>query len=371
MRVDTFHYELPQDLIAQHPAPEREDARLMVLPARGTVIDHRKVSDLPDLVEQGSLFVVNDTRVIPARILGRKPTGGAFEWLLVRRTGARELEKVPGQRRGDEIWRALGKGIGPLKPGTSFEVQGRGAPEGSAPVLVVTLLDRASEDGLLEVMVSAPSGESVRAALETCGHVPLPPYIRRSDVPVDAARYQTVYAREDGAVAAPTAGLHLTEAILERLASKGCEIARLTLHVGLGTFQPVQSEDLDQHPMHEEAFEVTASAAEAIARARARGAPVIAVGTTSARALESAADLDRPRQVRPMKGATRLLIQPGYRWRVVDALLTNFHQPRSTLMALVCAFAGTESVLEAYRTAVRERYRFFSYGDAMFLRREA
>jgi S-adenosylmethionine:tRNA ribosyltransferase-isomerase len=371
MRVDAFFYELPSDLVAQHPAPERDAARLMVVPTGSGAPEHRRVYDLPDVVETGSLLVVNDTRVIPARLLGRKRTGGRVEWLLVRHTGTRTIETGQGEVRVGEVWRALGKGLGALERGASVEVRARDAPEESAPALMVTLLDRSNEEGLLEVLLWVPSGGSVRGLLETCGHVPLPPYIKRSDVPYDAGRYQTVYAREDGAVAAPTAGLHLTHAILERLVSKGCEVAGLTLHVGLGTFQPVEAVDLDEHPMHHEAFMVPEATVEAIARARARGARVIAVGTTSARALESAADPDRPGEVRAMTGETRLLIQPGHAWRVVDVLLTNFHQPRSTLMALVCAFAGTDRVLAAYRTAVRERYRFFSYGDAMLLWRGA
>jgi S-adenosylmethionine:tRNA ribosyltransferase-isomerase len=195
----------------------------------------------------------------------------------------------------------------------------------------------------------------------------LPPYIKREDEADDAERYQTVFARNDGAVAAPTAGLHFTNAMLGRLAVQGCDVASVTLHVGLGTFQPVSVEDLDLHPMHAERYVVSQSTADAIARARARGAAVVAIGTTTVRALESAADPDRPGFVRASSGETRLLVQPGYTWRVVDGLFTNFHLPRSTLLALVCAFAGTERVLDAYRLAVEHRYRFFSYGDAMLL----
>jgi S-adenosylmethionine:tRNA ribosyltransferase-isomerase len=206
--------------------------------------------------------------------------------------------------------------------------------------------------------------------VRVCGHVPLPPYIERDDTPEDIDRYQTVYARHEGAVAAPTAGLHLTKATLERLVARGCEVASVTLHVGLGTFQPVKVDDLDRHSMHAERYAVTQSTADAIERARARGAPVVAIGTTTARALESAADPQRLGQVQATSGDTRLLIQPGYPWRVVDGLLTNFHLPRSTLLALVGAFAGLERVLEAYRLAIRERYRFFSYGDAMLLWRD-
>ncbi len=205
--------------------------------------------------------------------------------------------------------------------------------------------------------------------MRACGHVPLPPYIKRDDEADDADRYQTVYARHDGAVAAPTAGLHVTNALVGRLAVRGCDVASVTLHVGLGTFQPVTVDDLDHHPMHAERYVVSQSTADAIARARARGAPVVAIGTTTVRALESAADPSRPGHVQPSTGDTRLLIQPGYAFQVVDVLLTNFHLPKSTLLALACAFGGTAHVLDAYRTAIRERYRFFSYGDAMLLRR--
>ena len=219
----------------------------------------------------------------------------------------------------------------------------------------------------LEVALWSPTGEPIDTAIRACGHVPLPPYIKREDEDDDAERYQTVYARHDGAVAAPTAGLHLTNAILGRLAVRGCDVASVTLHVGLGTFQPVTVEDLDVHPMHSEHYVVSQSTADAVARARGRGAPVVAIGTTTVRALESAADAERPGCVVAATGETRLLVQPGYDWRVVDGLLTNFHLPRSTLLALVSAFGGTERILGAYRLAVAERYRFFSYGDAMLL----
>jgi S-adenosylmethionine:tRNA ribosyltransferase-isomerase len=370
MRVDAFEYELPADLIAQQPLPERDLARLMVLQAGAAAVAHRKVSDLPDLLDRGSVLVVNDTRVVPARIFGRKRTGGRVEWLLVERRGPGEIRESSGELRAGEVWRALGKGLGPGEPGTTFEVLARDSSDEEAAPLRLTLLGRLNDDGLREVLLWTPAGSPVRDSLEACGHVPLPPYIKRSDVTEDFSRYQTVYARVDGAIAAPTAGLHLTHPILGRLAAKGCEVASLTLHVGLGTFKPVQALDLDQHAMHAEAFDVPERTVAAVARARARGAPVVAVGTTSVRALESAADPERLGHVRATSGETRILIQPGHPWRVVDALLTNFHQPRSTLMALVCAFAGTERVLAAYRAAVRERYRFFSYGDAMLLRRD-
>ncbi len=371
MRVDAFHYELPPELIAQRPAKARELARLLHLPAVGASPTHLRVSELPELLPRGALVVVNDTRVIPARLLGRKrDTGGHVEILLVRPVGARELEVTPGDRRSVEVWRALGKASKSLKFGTDVEIPRREGP-GVDSALNVRLLGRSDDDGLLEIAVWSPSGEPVAAAMRSCGRVPIPPYIKREAGPEDVERYQTVYARHEGAIAAPTAGLHVTRALLERLESRGCEVASVTLHVGLGTFQPVQVDDLTAHPMHAESYVVPQATADAIERARHRGAPVVSIGTTTTRALESAADPERSGHVRPAAGETRLLIQPGYPWRVVDGLLTNFHLPRSTLLALVCAFAGVDRVLEAYRLAVSERYRFYSYGDAMLLWRPA
>ncbi len=360
MRVDAFHYELPPELIAQRPAEDRESARLLHLPADGGAAEHRTVADLPSLLPPGALVVLNDTRVIPARLLGNKSeTGGKVEIFLVRRIEERTIELAPGEEKRVEVWRALGKASKPLKFGSDVRVgDGR---------LVVRLLGRADDDGLLEVALWAPSGESVDAAIRACGHVPLPPYIKRDDDAADLDRYQTVFARVDGAIAAPTAGLHLTQALVGRLAVRGCDVTTATLHVGLGTFQPVTVDDLDQHPMHSERYRVSRTTADVIARAHDRGAPVVAIGTTVARALESAADPDRDGRVRPGDAETRLLIQPGYRFRVIDALVTNFHLPRSTLLAMVCAFAGTDRVLAAYAEAVRASYRFFSYGDAMLL----
>jgi len=363
MRIDAFDFDVPRDLVAQRPAESRGQARLMALPPEGSP-DHHVVAELPGLVPDNALIVLNDTRVVPARLVGRKrATGGRVELLLVRRMPDRAVDLEGGPPRPVEVWQAMGRPS--LKPGTDVEVLPRGSrPEGSA--LLVRSLGRA-RDGLLEIALWTRSGEPVAAALRACGHVPLPSYIKREDGPDDVSRYQTVYARHDGAVAAPTAGLHLTHDLLRRLADRGCEVAFVTLHVGLGTFLPVQVDDLDRHPMHTERFVVTASAAQAVARARARGAPVVAVGTTTARALESAADMEHPGYVQATDRETQLLIQPGYPWRIVDGLLTNFHLPRSTLVALVCAFAGTARVLEAYRLAIHERYRFFSYGDAMLL----
>ena len=383
MRVDAFDYELPIELIAQRPAHERSLARLMHVTPGADAMRALRVSDFPALLPAGTLVVVNDTRVFPARLLGRKmDTGGRVEVLLVRPIGVREIEVAPGDVRRAQVWSALGKGSKSFKFGTDIEVAQRhvsddpilplpGAPTDRAPFLRVRLLGRLEEDGLLEVALWTAADESIDAALRLCGNVPLPPYIKRDPSQEDEHRYQTVYARHDGAVAAPTAGLHLTDAILAEFRERGCDVANVTLHVGLGTFRPVVVDDLDAHSMHAERYVVSQATADAVAAARRRGARVVAIGTTTTRALESAADPNQPGLVRATQGETRLLIQPGYSFRVVDGLFTNFHLPRSTLLALVCAFGGTERVLEAYQVAVRERYRFFSYGDAMFLWRGA
>jgi S-adenosylmethionine:tRNA ribosyltransferase-isomerase len=376
MRVDTFSYDLPPDRIAQEPTADREAARLMVLLGRG----ERKeatVGDLASLLPVGSLVVMNDTRVLRARLLAKKPeTGGRVEIFLVRRVGERRVtigEGDAAEKRDVEVWRALGKASKPLKFDTDVIVgQAEGPPGSVCPPglqLVVRLLGRAEDDGLLEAGLTVRGGGTVDEAIRALGHVPLPPYIKRDDRAEDAERYQTVFARVDGAVAAPTAGLHVSRALLGRLAVRECDIATITLHVGLGTFQPVTVDDLDQHPMHSERFEVSRTTARAVARARERGAPVVAIGTTVVRALESAADPERLGFIRPMAGDTRLLLQPGSPLRVVDLLFTNFHLPRSTLLALVCAFGGTERVLGAYRAAVEEGFRFYSYGDAMLVDR--
>jgi S-adenosylmethionine:tRNA ribosyltransferase-isomerase len=341
MRVDTFSYDLPPSLIAQRPAEEREQARLMAVGDDG-VLEHRRVGELASLLPEGALVVLNDTRVIPARLLGQKEgSGGKVEILLVRRIGT---------EGSAQAWRAIGKSSKPLKIGSDIVV---------GP-LRARLLRRA-DDGLLEVALTTEEGSSVDDAIRCAGRMPLPPYIKRMDDAQDRERYQTVFAQSDGAIAAPTAGLHLTQALLSRIEAR-CEIATITLHVGLGTFRPVTATDLDDHPMHEERYVVPRATASAIARAKERGAPVVAVGTTVVRALESTAGAEG-------SGDTRLLIQPGHRFRVTDRLLTNFHLPRSTLLALVCAFGGTERVLGAYGVAVREKYRFFSYGDAMLIAR--
>jgi S-adenosylmethionine:tRNA ribosyltransferase-isomerase len=327
------------------------------------------VRDLPELLPAGSLVVVNDTRVVPARLLGRKRgTGGRVELFLVGRIRDGSLEVRPGEHRAAAIWQALGKATKPLRVGTDVEVHPRDAsPDRRAPSLMARVLEKPAGDEPLTIALWTDAERPLGEALAACGHVPLPPYIKRADGPEDIERYQTVFARHDGAVAAPTAGLHLTGSLVERIEARRCAIARVTLHVGLGTFQPVVVDDLDRHRMHSERYVVGQDTADAVARARERGARVLAVGTTTARALETVADPGRPGHVLPGEGDTRLLIQPGHAWRVVDGLFTNFHLPGSTLLAMVGALGGLDRVLGAYRTAVRERYRFFSYGDAMML----
>lgn len=359
MRRNLLDYDLPQELIASRPPPERDGARLLVL---GDSVAHDHVRRLASLLPEGALLVVNDTRVVPARLLGRKRgSGGKAEIFLVERVGA-EVVRLDGVDHPGVRHRAMGRSSKPLREGAVIEV-------GDDLRCVVVSNSQGEGDALLGVVLVTRSGRPVEQVVEEVGHMPLPPYMRREDEAFDRERYQTVFADRPGAVAAPTAGLHISERVLADLDAAKVEVARVTLHVGLGTFQPVTADDLDDHPMHMERYEVSEATARAIDRARDRGAKVVAVGTTVVRALESAAAPEAPGRVRAMAGETRLLIQPGYRFRVVDALLTNFHLPQSTLLALVCAFAGTERVLAAYDCAIAERYRFYSYGDAMFAHR--
>ena len=340
MLSSELDYALPEQLIAQAPLPERDAARLLWL---GRGLEHRAVRDLPEILEP-SLIVLNDTQVIPARLFATKASGGRAEFLLLeRRSGSAERE----------IWSALGKTSKGLREGMRLAV---------ADDFEVTV--RALHGGgELELELAADGG--VAAALERHGHVPLPPYIRRAAQPADRARYQTVFAREPGAVAAPTAGLHLSQPLLAALRERGAELAYVTLHVGPGTFAPLRAEKLTEHRMHEERYSVPEATAQAFERARREGRPVLAVGTTVVRVLESRATDDG--RLEPGSGSTGIFIYPPYRFRAVDALLTNFHLPRSTLLALVMAFAGVERVREAYAAAVAARYRFFSYGDAMLI----
>ena len=347
MKTELFDYALPEALIAQRPLASRSGARLLVLDRE---ILHRHVEQLPDLVPEGALMVLNDTRVRRARVLGtRRPNAGRVELLML----SSEAEPCSD---GRERWRALGRASKALRPGTCID----------AGELAIEVLQRDSDGSLL--LAIACQG-AVEGALERAGRLPIPPYMRRTDDVGDDERYQTVYARRAGSAAAPTAGLHFTEALLLRLQRRGVQLGYLELQVGLGTFRPVSAEDLNDHSMHEEAFEVSAALAQAVREARERRAKVVAVGTTVVRALESAADPASPGLVRETRGSTRLMIQPGYRFQVVDALFTNFHQPRSTLLALVAAFAGYQATMAAYAEALREQYRFLSYGDAMWIPR--
>ncbi len=342
LTVDDFDYELPPELIAQHPAPERVGSRLLRLDAAGALADHR-FADLPQFLRAGDVLVFNDTRVIKARLLGHKGSGGRVEALV---------ERVLA---GDEALAHVRASKSP-KPGAVLAFDGG---------LEAEVLGREGELFRLRFR----GCDSVFAALERHGSVPLPPYIEHAAAPADEARYQTVYARTPGAVAAPTAGLHFDEPLLDRLRAMGVTLAFLTLHVGAGTFQPVRVQRIDEHRMHSEWYEVPPAAAAAVAAARAAGRSIIAVGTTSLRALESAADAHG--RVAPGPRDTALFITPGYRFRVVDRLITNFHLPKSTLLMLISAFAGMAPVRRAYAHAVAERYRFFSYGDAMLIDRAA
>lgn len=342
LTVSDFDYELPRELIAQRPLPDRAASRLLHV-ERDRLTD-LAFTDLERLVAPGELLVFNDTKVIKARLLGRKPTGGKVEALI---------ERIVAPRRA----LALVRTSHTPRPGQTFVF-------GERDAVTATVVGREQD-----FFVLAFDGD-VLAALERHGHVPLPPYIAHPDDAEDAARYQTVYAARPGAVAAPTAGLHFTQPLLARLAERGVRFAHVTLHVGAGTFQPVRVERIRDHAMHREWYEIAAPAADAINRALAEGRRVIAVGTTSLRALESAAT-DAPDGVRVRPGArdTQLFVVPGFRFRVVDRLITNFHLPRSTLLMLVSAFAGIERIRSAYAHAIARRYRFFSYGDAMLLER--
>ncbi|MFI5206783.1 MAG: tRNA preQ1(34) S-adenosylmethionine ribosyltransferase-isomerase QueA [Gemmatimonadales bacterium] len=342
MKTSDFDYELPPALIAQVPAAVRDSSRLLVIDrrtgGRADGVRHLAFSDFPSLIQSGDVVVLNDSRVIPARLLPRRKGGGAAEVLLL-------------THEKDGAWRALVKPGARIRAGDTLTLGGDDAVE---------IVDRL-ESGERRVRLVGPGGDE--AVLARRGHVPLPPYIARPDTMEDRERYQTVYADPLGSVAAPTAGLHFTTALLAALEAKGVNVVRLTLHVGLGTFRPVTVEDPARHPMDAEPYVVSEEAARAVASAKERGGRVWAVGTTTTRVLESAAAENG--SVRAGPGSTSLFIRPGYTFRVVDRLLTNFHLPRSTLLMLVCAFAGTERALDAYREAVLRGYRFYSYGDAM------
>ena len=343
MRRTDFQFDLPPELIAQHPLPERTASRLLTLIA-GEAVRDQQFSDIVELLHPGDLLVMNNTRVIPARLFGQKATGGKVEVLV---------ERVLDERRVLAHVRASKS----PRPGSLLTLEG----EISATV-------EGREGELFELSLTGKDSESAIALLETHGHMPLPPYIDRADQLADRERYQTVFAQRQGAVAAPTAGLHFDQDLLDALAEKGVESTFVTLHVGAGTFQPVRAELVADHHMHAETIEVSAETVAAVEATRARGGRVVAIGTTSVRALESAASFSTsPGELRPYQGDTEIFITPGYQFQVVDALLTNFHLSESTLLMLVCAFAGYEEVMAAYRHAVEQRYRFFSYGDCMLI----
>ncbi len=356
--LSDYDYDLPEDRIAQHPAASREHSRLMVLDRQTGNISHRRFRDITDLLHPGDVLVVNDTRVIPARLAGRKSTGGKAEVLLA---GYPEGREIPGGKRYGFECRCLVRTSRRPAAGTEIVFSG-------------SLAARVTEnhgEGLHTLIFE--SDIPFEAALETVGSMPLPPYIRREsgnggppeNAPPDSEAYQTVYAARSGAVAAPTAGLHFTEDLLASIREKGVSIHTLTLHVGYGTFRPVRETDIRKHRIHSETYHVSPVVAEALNAAKSKGRQVVAVGTTSVRTLEYLAGKDGT--IRHGSGSCDLFIYPGYPFKAVDAMITNFHLPRSTLLMLVSAFAGRNSILQAYETAIREKYRFYSYGDAMFI----
>lgn len=338
MHVADFHFDLPESLIARHPLAERRGSRLLVLDGPSGELSHRHFADLLGYLRPGDLMVFNDTRVIPARLFGQKASGGKLEILVER---VLDEERVLAHVRSSKS----------PKPGSRILIDG-----GAEAEMV------ARHEALFELQFAEP----VLPLLERVGHMPLPPYIDRPDEAEDRERYQTVYARNAGAVAAPTAGLHFDEPLLEAIRAKGVATAFVTLHVGAGTFQPVRVERIEDHHMHREWLQVDQVVVDAVAACRARGGRVIAVGTTSVRSLESAA---RDGELKAFAGETDIFLYPGRPFHVVDALVTNFHLPESTLLMLVSAFAGYRETMAAYATAVAEGYRFFSYGDAMFITR--
>jgi len=353
--LSDFDFDLPAELIAQEPPPERGASRLLHLDRRTGTIADRRFADLPSILRRGDVLVANDTRVFAARLLGRRlPGGGAAECLLVRRLDT-QADVAAAVDASMETWEAL------VHPGQRLKAGSRLEFDGGAHAIHGEVLARRFH-GRREVRLWT-DGESVASAVDAIGHVPLPPYIKREDRPSDRERYQTVFARMRGSIAAPTAGLHFTPALLDDLDAHGVERVTVTLHVGYGTFQPIRTDDIEKHRMDEEHYEISAEAAARINRALADGRRVIAVGTTTTRALESAVASDGT--VQAGARSTSLFIAPGHRFRAISGLVTNFHLPQSSLLILVSAFASRDTVLAAYRHAVEQRYRFYSYGDAM------
>lgn len=346
MKTKDFSFDLPEELIAQTPADRRGTSRLLVIDRRTGEWTDSSMSEFPSFLEPGSLLVVNNSRVRKARVYGESETGGRVEFLFL-------------EENLDHTWQAMVTKSKKQKPGKKFTFKdAEGISLHDAEII------SANDDGTRTVRFDQPVDESF---FHVCGHVPLPPYIKRDDNFCDESRYQTVYAKSEGSVAAPTAGLHFTDEILSRIKAMGIDIVEVTLHVGPGTFLPVRTDSLEEHHMHFERYEVSQATADAINKAKAEGRKVVATGTTSVRTLESAWDPTAGR-LRSGQGRTNLFILPGYEFHVVDQLLTNFHTPESTLLVLVSAFAGKDHVLASYRHAVEEQYRFFSYGDATFFR---
>ena len=342
MKTSDFHYELPAELIAQAPLPERSASRLLVVPAGQAALQDRQVRDLPSLLQPGDLLVFNDTRVIPARLFGNKATGGRVEILIERLLGGDEARAQLGVSKPPQIGSRIA-----LDAGGEAEVLARG------------------DGGFWQLRFHV--AESLEQWLLHAGRLPLPPYIQREPGADDAERYQTVFARKIGAVAAPTAGLHFDDALLDTLRERGVQFGHVTLHVGAGTFQPVRVDSIEEHTMHSEYAEVPQEVVDAVLAAKARGNRVIAVGTTSVRSLESAAQAAKDALIAPFFDDTQIFIYPGYQYQVIDALVPNFHLPESTVSMLVSAFAGYQHTMNAYKVAVEQKYRFFSYGDAMFI----
>lgn len=360
MRVSDFNYTLPQELIAQAPLPDRAGSRMLRLDRATGSCEDCRFKDLPGLLRPGDLMVFNNTRVFPARLYGRR-SGSRAQQLSRQNPALRdflkgEVEVLLNRQLSEQPneWECL------VRPGRKIGIGERlyfGDQELTAEVI--------ERSAFGERRIRFDPAPGFFETVERLGHVPLPPYIARQDTADDRDRYQTVYARERGSVAAPTAGLHFTPALLDRIRSKGIDTAEITLHVGLGTFQPVRTQDVEQHRLHQESYEIAPQAAENINRALAQGRRVIAVGTTTVRTLEFVGR--ESGKVSPGRGAADLFIYPGFNFRIVDAMLTNFHLPQSTLLMLVCAFAGMEPTLAAYRHAVEHKYRFYSYGDCMFI----
>lgn len=341
MKVSDFNYELPEKLIAQHPYDKRDEARLMVLDRNNRTIEHKVFKDIIDYLNPGDCLVINNTKVIPARLLGQKDTGAKIEFLL--------LKRIEG-----DTWEAMVRPGSKLKPGTKVTFGG-----GILKAEILDILDGGNRKVVFEY------DGIFNEVLDKVGLMPLPPYITEA-TKEDQKKYQTVYAKYDGSAAAPTAGLHFTKELLQKIKEKGVEIANVTLHVGIGTFRPVKVENVEEHEMHSEHFYIKKEDVDKINNCKKEGKRVIAVGTTSCRVLESVSNKDG--MMREYEGDTNIFIYPGYRFKCVDCLITNFHLPESTLIMLVSSLAGKDFILEAYKEAVEKEYKFFSFGDAMFIK---